>query len=205
MVVAWDWPLWLPTIQALKLPLWGGYFPTKYHQFFRPRAEMPGWQTLKELFTLKKLSPDTLLLGSGSYSQLRQLRSKFPTYPGGMIFVIVLDLAHISSKSAQAGFTDLGTKVPDLGMKACILKHNEFGGATNGAHLICFDEASGLESVMCRPPVTTPRVLRHIIDSAVRTKRRLKSIPPPPPLPRVPRVAIEVEGLLRGEGLWDVH
>ena len=85
--------------------------------------------------------------------------------------------------------------------RCAIVNHSDFGGATNASHLVVF---RGVDSTGFHPPASMPRVLKHLLNSAA--PGRAREIDAPAPLQgAVARAPIVVEGLLRREGLWDVH
>lgn len=89
-----------------------------------------------------------------------------------------------------------------LGLSSTIVNHADFGGVTSASHYICFRNISkeGVIYVPC-----TPRCLSHVLNAA-DSPERTSEIPAPMALTGPhPRAPIVVDGLLRQEGLFDVH
>jgi hypothetical protein len=90
-------------------------------------------------------------------------------------------------------------KVAD-GYMSAILRHSDFGGSTNGVHLVLW---RGFEASFTVPSLRLPRVLKHFVDAAA--KGGFRAIDAPPALP--PGVACKptvVDGMGRIEGLYDM-
>ena len=179
IVVLQRWPCWLPTISALGLPLAGAYFPEKYHKFFN---HDPGEDTSNKeefgtpggfldesvgvkrrcllLSDLLAFIPQALSLHRESTSPvIACLEAYFPasnTY----------ELARMRRNQQR--------RLEELGLETTIMSHADFGGATNASHLVCY---RGLNSPAFQPGPCTPRVLKHLINSA--SKGRYTSIDTP--------------------------
>ena len=82
-----------------------------------------------------------------------------------------------------------------------VVNHSDFGGATNASHVVIF---RGLAAMGFHPPPCMPRVLKHLLNSA--TPGRFVEIEEPASLQgSAARAPLVINGLLRREGLLDVH
>lgn len=89
----------------------------------------------------------------------------------------------------------------DVNYQARVVRHANFGGATNGSHMLWF---KGIRSTVFNPPAGVPRTLKHLLNAAAPTQA--EAITRPPAIQgAIARTPLVVEDLLRREGLYDVH
>ena len=55
---------------------------------------------------------------------------------------------------------------------------SRLGGATNGHHVLLYDDASGCNDRVLTPARATPKTLRHLVGSAVQGQFRPSPAPP---------------------------
>ena len=212
VVVAAGWPCWLPSVSALNLPMSGGYFPSRFHKFFPsvpkwspPTKLMVGWSTtdafLEYTSNSRALPSSVCLLLSGGVPFYNSVLPCLKEHPGPFIFAFDTKFEIVRQRQLSRGFKSLAAGCVSHKFQHVIVNHADFGGATNASHLIIF---RGFSSAAFAPSQGIPRVLKHLLNSAV--EGRFRSIDEPPPLQgSVARTPIVVEGLLRREGLFDVH
>jgi hypothetical protein len=51
VIIAENWPCWLVSSTALKLPVQGAYFPVLYHGYFKPKDSVSNWMTMFDIAT----------------------------------------------------------------------------------------------------------------------------------------------------------
>ena len=66
-------------------------------------------------------------------------------------------------------------RVKHLGLEVVIVRHDQFGGASNAPHLCIYNKL--VPSAVFEPSKSVPRVLKHLINPASRGN--YKSIPAP--------------------------
>ena len=78
---------------------------------------------------------------------------------------------------------------------------SRLGGATNGHHVLLYDDASGCNDRVLTPARATPKTLRHLVGSAVQGRFRPS---PAPPSDGLPRRALRWKGKFLWQGLLDM-
>lgn len=206
ILVSQRWPCWLPTISALGLPLAGAYFPAKYHKYFTHDPSEDTSNT--EEFGIPGGFLDGsvgveghCLLLSGSLSFILQALALHRESTSPVIACVEAYFPASKAYELDRMRRNQERRLQELGLETTLMSHSDFGGATNASHLVCF---RGLHSPAFQPGPCTPRVLKHLLNSA--SKGRYTPIDEPASLQgEVDRVPVRVDGLLRGEGLLDVH
>ena len=211
VVVADSWPCWLPSVLALQSPLAGVYMPPRMHKFFptlplwsHPKL-MSTWSTHEDFiaYTSKSRSlPSTVcLMVSGSRPFYKILRARLQAHPGPIFYAFNTKFQNEKSHNVRRDLYRLQKMLAADNFKSVILSHSDFGGATNARHVIAF---RGFDPVVFSTPECMPRVLKHLLNSAA--KGFAQPIDSPVSLQgAVPRSPIVVDGLLRREGLLDLH
>jgi hypothetical protein len=96
--------------------------------------------------------------------------------------------------------------VKALHLSTMRLRHTDFGGVTSASHLVCYRNIGVSGSI---PIPCVPCVLRHILNPAEKgdDEGAFFNLPNPPAVLQglFVRAPIIHEGLLRQEGLFDVH
>ena len=155
--------------------------PEEFKQEFPEVAAV--WHGLRRGLTASP-SADTLVLGSGSQSFLQSVCAKLRHHVGGKILSLyslnsgaktargARPFAAVPAQSrskAIAGATSWGDSV-DLHLR--VVRHADFGGATNGHHVLLYGHASGCNDRVFTPARATPKTLRHLVGSAVQGQYR---------------------------------
>ena len=199
MVIAQGWPCWLPSLLSLRIPVTNAFFPTKFHPLFEGSGT---WKTAHEFEAVH--ATKAVLLGSGSRKfwtthfvpALRRLTS------GCAMFCVDVPFASVRSRSVLRLWRQMVGEATAEHCFASVVRHSDFGGTTSGNHLV-ISWGVAAESAFVPPPCT-PRVLKHMLVSS--TPGSYQSIEEPRPLDTTPaRSVLVVDGLLRGEGLYDVE
>jgi hypothetical protein len=210
IVVGRQWPCWLPSVLALRLPLAGAFFPSKYHQFFvepkcwsSPRL-MTSWRTFDDFTTLSSFpscppARPLIVLASGTSQFLDNLRPLLGPHHSQIIFCVDKCLARVSIKDAHRHWNQLQDHWLSAGFGCCRVRHADFGGATSSSHLLVH---KGVPSGSFSPRPSVPRVLRHLLNSATPGWHAPLDAPAKI-LGDVLRAPIKVDGLLRQDGLLD--
>ena len=200
-VVAQDWPLWLPSVLALNLPVGGVYIKEIYQALF-PNTGI----------TFQRCAawpPDPLgqgiYLGSGSRAFFRSVF--LPTIPSlyeSSSAMFCLDVPFMSSRERNVAKARplVVAEMEQGGMEAILLRHADFGGATSAAHLVAYVNVPREAFV---PTSCTPRVLKHLMNSASRCGYAAAIDQPPPWSGDVPRTPLRWGDLFRTEGLLDAY
>jgi hypothetical protein len=197
VIVSQGWPCWLPSASALRLPIVQCYLPTKFHEFF------PTLECKTALEFNQQHYMQGMLLGSGSRNfwlsqfvpAMQQLTSGCAMYCIETPFEVVRD------RSISPLWKQMVGEAARHKCFASIVRHADFGGVTSGSHLVISWNVSPESDFV--PTPNTPRVLKHVIESA--TKGHFPVIGAPVALQTVTRMPTIVDGLQRIEGLYNVH
>ena len=96
VVIAQNWPCWLSSALAVRLPVIGAFFASRLHQCFEvpPSLEiMTTWSTLAGLADLRGRPANYVMLASGSMSFFHTLQRTL-TLEGPLIFSVDMPLPH---------------------------------------------------------------------------------------------------------------
>ena len=205
VVVGAQWPCWLGPCLALRLPIAGAFFPRAYHRFFDipcwsvPKL-MSSWATYEEFRACDMPARPLIVLSSGPSNKLFEVLVKVTRADQPFIFAVDTPFHRSRIKDTQRAWHRLRIRASEVGLDNALVHHAEFGGATAASHQVLFRNVPGGAFV---PGAGVPRVLKHLLGSAVRG--RFVAIDPPADLQGgVPRAPIVVDSLLRQEGLLDV-
>ena len=183
-IVADKFPVWLVVAVSLKLPIELVYASEDFKQEFPEVVSV--WRGLSEGFPAPPAA-DTLVLGSGSQGFLKSVRAKLRHHFGGMIFSLFSltmsgtddkPLVAASTRDQVGLFSEAIRWGESCDLRHSVVCHSDFGGATNGQHLLFYDRESGCSDAIFRPWPATPKTLRHLVGSAVRGHFQRSKAPP---------------------------
>ena len=199
VVVAEAWPSVLISLLALKLPIGGAFFPTKFHQYFsfqQNKHEVSPWHPTLA-FTSSAFAQDYVYFVSGSRDFIKRVWSKIKDCTH---VIVSLELsrrerAHNTYRRAwTAGsklFQTLGLLTESYSDRAC-------GGATTNRFLVGFSPSFG------SPPALTAdvqRSLRHYVNGGVEGRFSRISVDAFPHIKDPPRRVVNFDDCVRVEGL----
>jgi hypothetical protein len=200
VVIAQKWPCWLFTALALGLPVIGGFFSSRYHSYFPipDEGKLKSWSTVEELSAWFKQAPaEAVVLASGSLNFLVGLQHMAPAR---FLFAVDVYFPRVGLRDSERHYRSTATRLIREGYMSAILRHADFGGATNAVHLVV---SKGFDIVFARPSSRIPRVIKHHVQTAARGG--FPEIDPPCPLPSdAAHAPLVLEGLGRVDGLYDV-
>ena len=192
----------------MSLPVCGAFFPPKLHKLFElPQFSAPklmmAWADVKSFEQLPHVPREVIILASGSGPFLLKVTGRWASYPGvPMILCRDEPFGRISRRDLICRQSEERRCFEALGFEVTKVSHADRGGATNALWQVFSRNVDAERALTC--PLALPRTLRHLINSAWRGRQ--EEIDTPPPLQgAVERIPIVVEGLLRPEGLLDVH
>ena len=202
IVIAQQWPCWLSTVLALRLPLIGGYFSSQFHKFFLVPDSlklMSSWSTIESFRDLSDEYLECTILASGSMNFLTTVERSCVGHEGALIFAVDHFFPRSGMRDAIRLFRSWGCHRMQDGYMSALASHTNYGGATNAVHFVMH---RGLASAIAQPVLSVPRVLRHFVNSA--SKGGFVAIDAPPDLREIEREPVVIEELGRIEGLYDV-
>jgi len=187
---------------AFDLPLWGAFFPKSVHQLFIPTAKvMNTWSTYDDFLHLEDLPPASIVLASGSPAARNEIMAKLGPQHDTFIFCCSTQFDKISLQDSVRLTRNIIAHASLQGLSPLEVNYSDFGGVTNASHLIL---CNGVGLHCFAAPPAMPRILAHLLDSAARGS--FTPIERPcdigHPIARSPIIG---EGILRKEGLFDVH
>lgn len=204
LVLSHGWPCWLPSIISLRLTIVGAYFPANLHKFFTLPPGLPKWLTVQDWARESQVIPrPVILLGSGSWTFFEHTfcKNAANVTQEKFIFVVDTNFSRLNRQRLASFFGFIKQKAFIKDFKSRILRHKNFGGASNAAHIVVF---GGIPTPIFEPGDTMERTLKHLLDPAARG--HFVRISEPPALGgTVPRDPIVVDKMLRREGLYDVY
>ena len=98
LVVGQHWPCWLSTQLSLRLPLVGGFFASRFHQFFQVPDTLkliPTWSTVDNLHSCLAPLGSQAVLASGSLSFLASLEVALVGHEGLFAFAMDCDFTRM--------------------------------------------------------------------------------------------------------------
>ena len=203
VVVAQQWPCWLSTVLALRLPVIGGFFASRYHTYFDIPDTLkltPSWSTVDTLSSHSLALEHATILASGSLAFLATVEAWLRSYTGPFIYAVDMCFLRHSLRDATRLYRSVACHKLREGYDANIVDHAAYGGGTNAVHLLL---TTRLTRSIVAPPASLRRVVKHVVNAAARGG--FVAISPPAPVgPDPPHGPIMVDGLGRMEGLFDV-
>ncbi len=207
-VVSLGWLCWLPPIHALGLLLSGVYCPKFFHHFFLSA----GWKInplmlhdINKFQAITLLPQESAVLSSGPIEFLDNLQScLMPPYT---VFLYAVNLAFnwVHCHDLNRRYAKWSIKHASLGSWSMVVSHANCGGIMLACYYICFRNA-GHDGVMDVPCI--PWCLGHVVNAAKKSDGKGWWLPleaPPDLFGLHMHAPLVVDGLLRCEGLWDVH
>ena len=205
IVIAQQWPCWLSTALALGLPVIGGYFSSRFHEYFKVPDSiklMARWSTVDMFKHIGEGHNNCTVLASGSINFLAAVERGCGGHAGPLVFAVDHHFPRTGKRDTTRLYRSWGSHRMREGYVSGMLAHADYGGATNAIHFVFH---RGLSTAIPRPSGGVPRVLRHFVNSASRGG--FVAIDSPPALPRdiTVRENIVVDELGRIDGLYDVY
>jgi len=149
----------------------------------------------------RALPSSVCLLLSGPLKFCRQLLQRLREHPGPFMFAIDHPFETFRRHLNWRNQREIVALCQTENFQYAVVNHSDFGGATNASHIVIF---RGLAAMGFHPPPCMPRVLKHLLNSA--TPGRFVEIEEPASLQgSAARAPLVINGLLRREGLLDVH
>ena len=199
IVIGQEWPCWLTSVLALKLPLLEAYISQEFRDIF----ETPAYVPLRSFGNIWDVSPDwnsCTVLTSGSHEYLSHVLTKLRYHEGPFIHATDFVVKGWGRQDVECLYGVRASLREEQGLCSRVVLHAEFGGVTSSIHLISYQ---GVDDVVFNAPPALPRVLAHILDSASPDKAQ--EIVATQQLPAAAtRSPIVLDGLLRQEGLFDL-
>ena len=169
-VVSQGWPCWLPSIVALRIPLLGAYFPSKYHQHFNH----PAWSRdsfhksfgdHEELRCICAFPVHCVVLALGNQQFcLRIIRVLLAWgFQGQVMLSLDVLFDTMNARDLARLWPEWECDAFNIEYQARVVSHSLFGGASNGVHMIWF---RGIQSSAFDPPGGVPRTLKHLLNAA---------------------------------------
>ena len=210
IVIAEDWPCWLPVLGCLGIPVEVVYAPREYYSVFVDDLAdtttlrlIPRWRSIHELGELVDW-PEAWnqfhVFASGSVGFCKVVVDKLGNHVGPYIYAVDIKFRVIQPRYLKdALLNQYPTTLRALNLETTEVVHAEFGGVTSARHVIGYRT---VDRGVFEPSMHLARTLSHVIKTTLSGVE----IDPPPALQsdQMRRVPIRVEGVLRGEGLLDV-
>ena len=198
-IVAQGWPAWLPSVLALKLPIGGIYMKEHFVRLFD--GVLPYWHDLRAW--PPTVGAGVVMLGSGSQEFMRS--AFLPVIPAlhrdaAAIFSVDVRFMNSRKRNVDRQWIMLTQHAHEAGLGSSLLRHADFGGATSAEHLVVYHNVA---PAVFHPRPSTPRVLKHLLNSATRVAYARSIDPPPPLMGEVARQPLIWEDCIRIEGLLD--
>ena len=199
VVVAESWQSVLISLLALKLPIGGAFFPTKFHHYFsfqQNKHEVSPWHPTLA-FTSSAFAQDYVYFVSGSRGFIKRVwpKIKYCTHVIVSLELSRRERAHNTYRRAwTAGsklFQTLGLPTESYSDRAC-------GGATTNRFLVGFSPSLG------SPPALTAdvqRSLRHYVNGGVEGRFSRISVDAFTHIKDPPRRVVNFDDCVRVEGL----
>lgn len=165
VVVAQGWPCWLPSFLSLRIPV---NFPSRLHGIFS--SESNEWGTAHD-FEVTHYTK-AVLLGSGwrKFWAAQFAPAIARLTAGCALFCLETPFGQARLRSLDRLWRKMVGEAAQHGCFVSVWRHADFGGATLGNHLIIsWGVAPEADFI---PPPSTPRVLRHVVESATRVHSR---------------------------------
>jgi hypothetical protein len=155
------WPSELIAVLLLNLPLLGTYFPTKFHQYFKPRGEVTLWFVPSDV-NHSSFPEGTGLLVSGSASFIDRVLSGIS--PSHWLIASVLFWLHGSTMHSLYKDQVVAKEVLNChNLRVVSFVDANIGGAMDACHMFGFGGDLALDVLPCLL-MGLPRTLRHFLD-----------------------------------------
>ena len=198
-MIGQEWPCWLTTVLALKLPVLEVYMSPEFGNVF---TGVP-YSRLESLDVMKYVPHawnECTVLASGSHEYLSFLLTKLRYHEGPFIYSTDIVFKGRRPRDVKRLYQAWTSLHDGQGLCSRLVSHADFGGVTSAIHLVSYKGID--DSVFDAPPVL-PRRLEHVINSASPDSAR--AIPTPDPLTvSGARCPVVENDLLHCDGLYDV-
>ena len=202
VVVAQEWPCWLPVLVCLGITVETVFAPRYYDTVFGDEVmHIPRWKTIFDfqMDVWPSAWDNYSVFASGSLEFCRVVVSKLGKHVGPFLYVIDMNFASMRSRTMSGVLSKFPPALQELGLESTEVAHAEFGGVTTARHIIAHRNVAGEVFVPLQP---LHRTLSHVVKPTVTG---LTIDAPPPLVAEVRRrVPIVEDGMLRGEGLLEV-
>lgn len=162
-VIYEGWPCWLAPVLALKLPLVGAFFPSRFHNLFVAGGweSNVSWHDVEYFKRSAVLPQDCIVLASGSTDFLEIVHNKLFGHQGCLLFSVSLQFDSCSRRDLLRRYACWSLDHARLGLSSTVVTYADFEGVTLATHYICFCNISKKEVsfIPC-----TPRCLSHTPD-----------------------------------------
>jgi hypothetical protein len=205
VVVAHEWPCWLPVALAWKLPVTAVFPQSRFLSLFAPLTnDSIRWGTLQEWLALTQVPHDweiSMILGSGKSEFFSVVLIKLSTHVGLLLYSMDMVFTGHRLRLVRGLYSSWSRKwwLEHI-LQSVVVAHINFGGVMSAIHLIAY---RGIANSCFRPHGDLAQMLAHTINPA--SINRAPAIDPPEPIEMPPpRQPIVSGDLLRGEGLFDI-
>ena len=178
IVIAQQWPCWLSTALVLQLPVIGGYFSSRFHEFFQVPDSlnlMSSWSTVDLFRGINDEHRGCTVLASGSINFLSAVERGCVGHTGGQVFAVDHYFPRTNERDTTPSYRMWGAHRMRDGYVSGSLAPADYGGAANAVHFVFHH---GIQAAIPSPVGFVPRVLRHFVNSALRGG--FTAIDPPP-------------------------
>jgi hypothetical protein len=206
VVVAEDWPCWLPALVGMNIVVEALYAPRCYVDVFGEKIHRKcTWNKFVSLDAWPEGWSHHSVLASGTLPFCKGVLAKLGSHVGPYLYAVDMDFPNMHQRQIASAFSQSPTSwvnvLRDNGLKSAIVSHAEFGGVTSARHLIAYHNVDG---GVLNPRRSIQRTLSHVINPTA--SGRSVEIPHPPALTAgtFTRAPIWDGKCLRGEGTLDV-
>ena len=112
---------------------------------------------------------NVVVLASGSLQFLPVVEHLRPTK---MIFAVDVYFPRMGLRDCTRLYRSTAIRKVAEGYLSAIMRHADFGGATNAVHLVL---TTGIDIPIPSPASTVPRILKHFVNAAARGASKLSS------------------------------
>jgi hypothetical protein len=201
VVIAEEWPCWLPVLLDLGVVVDRVYAPVVYESVFRKGDQhslrWSPFHEMKELEVVPAAWNQYNLFASGAFKFCREMVDKLRHHVGPYLYAIDMNFRITPPRKVNDNLRDYPTQLRKVGLMASKVVHAEFGGVTTARHIIAHRNVVG--TGVFEAPRMLDRVLSHVISPTIAGCE----IAAPLPLPKssLRRGSIRDGDLFRGEGL----
>ena len=167
VIIAENWPCWLVSAIALRLPLLGAYFPVLYHGYFKPKNSVSTWMTVFDLLQTT-VDCDAVYLISGNADFIRKLAPWFSDVGFHRAIVVMERCSRGESRSSLRASMREGWQVlKDFDLQIVSFVDSACGGATDAQHDIGFGNKI---SPLPHPEIGVSMCVRNFLDGGADTE-----------------------------------
>ena len=202
VIIAENWPCWLVSAIALRLPLLGAYFPVLYHGYFKPKNSVSTWMTVFDLLQTT-VDCDAVYLISGNAAFIRKLAPWFSDVGFHRSIVVMERCSRGGTQSSRRASWREGLLVlRDFDLQSVSFVDSACGGATDAQHDIGFGSKI---SPLPRAEIGVSMCVRNFLDGGADTEGMVLKVVPRSSLKTIEqprRVVLWENDILRPDGLF---